>query len=222
MTQLCKPTEEFQPEDCEKNGIMVEAGKNCYGRVKSEANKVKAKLEALHAAYAKGLEQKGMSAQDIHFNTSEYAYQNSQWAADYLMQVTNMAYKEVLDYRDNLWPPEDYDSAWITQGDQARYLMTTPCYGQNKLGLDQILAALDQEKNNIAAQKAASAKKEGSSGAHKGDLTTVNKGVAQTSGKGGAVPVKKGSSAKGSSDISGTKKAIDDASKSKTVIQQQK
>ncbi len=221
MKTLCPSREEFQPTDCPKNKIFVEAGNACYQRVQAESKAVAARLDAMNKAYMKTLEAKGMSAQDQHFHFSEFAYKNSQAASDYLQQVTAMARKEVLDYQSNLWPPEDYDSPWITQGDQGRYLMTTACYGEPKLSIDKIIATLDQETANLKLQKSTAMNKQGTASGHRVDLGDAGSPAKVTGSKaiGSALPVPKGTTPKSASDISGTKKAAEDAAKAKAILQ---
>ena len=220
-TSICHPRSAIQPRECQNNGILVQAAVACHELVKTESKNVKAKLDAMNAAYRKQLQAKGMNEQDVHFKAAEYAYSTSQAATEYLYKVTDMSTKEVYEYQDFLWPPEDYDSPQITRGSQEHFLMVAnPCYGERKLSLDEIKAAFDQEKLNLMKTKATAFQKEGFSAGHRTDLTSLSENAAKAKAQGSAAPVPKGTTPKTASDITGAKKSIDDAAKAKALLQQ--
>ncbi len=220
LGQFCPAREEFQPSDCQDNGVFLEAGIKCHSLLMQESKRVQKKLELENTAYRNDLMARGMSEQEIHLHVTEKTYQGAQDAAQYLYQVADLASKEIYDYQ--LWrsPPEDYDSPEITRGDQEWFLMDdNPCYGERKRELDRILAAFEKEKENLKANKEASLKRDMSANGRRTQLGSLNSPAASSSGAGqGSGTITRKPAANPASSITGTQKAISEERKSNDII----
>lgn len=216
-------------QGCEGNSLYGEAALSCMQKFRALVKDRTKGAAAQMKANAKDLAKEG-AGQSQNFAGAEADYAVSQATLGELIEAGKLVSKQMDSYLDNIVFPEDFDAPEELIGDPVAFLDNSGCYSENRDGIENLLDDLDDEIANLEKAKSLSVGKLGVSNSREGLQNTINQSVngrsatvknpAKTAAPGAPAPTAKGGKqAAGASDLSGTKKAIEDARKGAATIQ---
>jgi hypothetical protein len=209
---FCRPGEEIlnATKTCMDNRVFVDQADECLDKLQAAADR-------MGKAMPKGFSADDIAKQTGKFTASsdDYAYA-SQTFGD-LSKLTDQVMDEVDGYQDYVNLPEDTMNAELNQGDPDAYAEMHPCYSETRDSIEDILADLQDMKNDFdGAKKVADAALATSTG--RGNNLNQNSSLAGpgaasgAKGKGsGSVKGNAGTNQNGASDITGIKQDQDKA-----------
>ena len=145
---FCQPIDRIEEElySCEENDLYLQYGEACLDKLDAESRSVSAFLPAV---FSKNID----ARQAGKFDSSIHDEQKASAALAYLIGTTELAMREIQQYRENLALPPDHDEADVTGGDVAGYVESVDCYAANKRNLSSLLADFDRRLGELRTAK---------------------------------------------------------------------
>lgn len=145
---FCSPIDRIEEElySCEENDLFLQHGEACLDKLDAESKSVSGFLPAV---FSKNLDQR----QAGRFDSSVHDEQKASAALAYLIGTTELAMREIQQYRENLALPPDHDEDDVTGGDVAGYVESVDCYAANKRNLNSLLADFDRRLGELRNAK---------------------------------------------------------------------
>lgn len=154
----CKPLGGLKDnvESCEENGQYGDAGKACLNAlqksIQARAAAAKAAMSASHVAVV----DKAGNAQHRNFQGANADYLITDDALAESIKNAKAAHAAVDGYLNNIIYPEDFDAPASLIGDMIAFLDKSPCYNDNRLGLEGVKKKIEKQIQELEQAKAAS------------------------------------------------------------------
>lgn len=205
---------------CEDNAELGEAALTCVKSYRARIQKAQAEVLNKFQAQIEAMKRE----QSDSFDRTQAGYEEARRTLHSLIEQGKQARASVDDLEANLYLPADFDDPAHTRMSTEEYLATEECYATPKKVLGQSRRMIDKMTNDLVQLEQLALAKQDRSGTRSVNVQAIDPpkkvtgGVGVGSGK--AVPGR--NPANSSSDISGTKKAIDDARKGGATASQPK
>lgn len=201
---------DLQMGRCEDNAELGEAALAC---VRAYRDRIKTAQATVLAQFQAQIE-KMKKEQNDSFDRTQAGYENARRTLQQLIAEGEQAKLSVDDLYNNLYFPADADEPEITGKSHDDYLNTTECFATPRNVLNQSKAMIDHMRTQLQQLEQVALGKQDRSGTRSVNVDTLTGGkVGNSVGAGAGKAVPMGRHPAQSSDISGTKKAIDDAKK---------
>lgn len=145
---FCQPLDSIEEEiySCEENDRYLEFGEACLDKLDAESKAVSGMLPAL---FSKNTDQR----QAGKFDSSIHDEQKASAALAYLIGTTELAMREIENYRGNLAYPPDSDEEDVTGGNLEGYLASVDCYAANHRNLNSLLEDFGRRLGELRTAK---------------------------------------------------------------------
>jgi len=220
-TNLCHPFSAFKKKlgRCEDNYIVADEALNCLGYYYKHVEAGKLRVKKVFDEQIKKMKDK----QSDSFDRTDEGYERARKEIQNLIADGVLARAVVDSYYAEMYFPEDYNMPSVTGMSTEKYLASEECFANPKLVLTKTQVMIDTIVNDLKAIDLSSSKKEAKSQTRSKNVQVLTpSSVSNTKAQGAAVSPKvpAGTSPKSASDISGAKKAIEDAAKAKALVNQ--
>lgn len=213
---ICYNPEELASrlKSCANNSLFVEATRDCLGRLEQQRKSAASELSRNASEQSRGSQQENFSA-------GKEGYAEALASHEYQLKLSELAQYEINGYFDYLEFPDDWSNDEV--------IMQEACYSENYREMDSLLSKLEDEideldekiekDKSLLASTSGRLQQIGADSAH--SMKKIKGGKSERLPSSGEKGAKAGGKhPKRASDITGSEKAMKDAKKGASEIQQ--